>query len=74
MKVRTPLNAAASPSLSEPLKLGGYSVSYRNSHASVHIDQETYKRLKVYLTTRVENPCHTPGAAHKGRGDRCVKV
>lgn len=30
-------------------KLGGYSVSYRNGHASVRIDQETYKRLKTYL-------------------------
>ena len=33
-----------------PFKLGGYSVSYRNGHASVRIDQETYRRLKVYLT------------------------
>ncbi len=33
-----------------PFKLGGYSVSHRNGHASVRIDQESYKRLKVYLT------------------------
>ncbi len=33
-----------------PFKLGGYSVSHRNGHASVRIDQEAYKRLKVYLT------------------------
>ena len=33
-----------------PIKCGGYSVSYRTGHASVRIDQETYKRLKVYLT------------------------
>lgn len=33
-----------------PFKLGGYSVSHRNGHASVRIDQETYRRLKVYLT------------------------
>lgn len=33
-----------------PFKLGGYSVSYRNGHASVRIDQETYGRRKVYLT------------------------
>ena len=33
-----------------PFKLGGYSVSYRNGHASVRIDQESYKRLKAYLT------------------------
>ena len=33
-----------------PFKLGGYSVSYRNGHASVRIDQESYRRLKVYLT------------------------
>lgn len=33
-----------------PFKLGGYSVSYRNGHASVRIDQETYRRLKVRLT------------------------
>ena len=33
-----------------PFKLGGYSVSYRNGHASVRIDQESYMRLKVYLT------------------------
>ena len=33
-----------------PFKLGGYSVSYRNGHASVRIDQETHKRLRVYLT------------------------
>ena len=32
-----------------PFKLGGYSVSHRNGHASVRIDQETYKRLKAYL-------------------------
>lgn len=32
-----------------PFKLGGYSVSHRNGHASVRIDQETYRRLKVYL-------------------------
>ena len=31
------------------MTLGGYSVSYRNGHASVRIDQETYKRLKAYL-------------------------
>jgi hypothetical protein len=24
-------------------------VSYRNGHASVRIDQETYKRMKAYL-------------------------
>ena len=33
-----------------PFKLGGYSVSFRNGHASVRIDQETYKRLKAYFT------------------------
>ena len=33
-----------------PFKLGGYSVSYRNGHASVRIAQESYKRLKIYLT------------------------
>ena len=33
-----------------PFKLGGYSVSYRSGHASVRIDQESYRRLKVYLT------------------------
>jgi hypothetical protein len=33
-----------------PFKLGGYSVSYRNGHASVRINQESYRRLKVYLT------------------------
>lgn len=33
-----------------PFKLGGHSVSYRNGHASVRIDRETYRRLKVYLT------------------------
>ena len=32
-----------------PFKLGGYSVSFRNGHASVRIDQETYKRLKAYF-------------------------
>ena len=32
-----------------PIKFGGYSVSYRNGHASVRIDQETYKGLKAYL-------------------------
>ena len=32
-----------------PFKLGGYSVSHRNGHASVRIDQETYKRLKAYM-------------------------
>ena len=32
-----------------PFKLGGYSVSYRNGHASVRIERETYKRLKAYL-------------------------
>jgi len=32
-----------------PFKLGGYSVSYRNGHASVRIERETYRRLKVYL-------------------------
>ena len=32
-----------------PFKHGGYSVSYRNGHASVRIDQETYKRMKAYL-------------------------
>lgn len=33
-----------------PFKLGGYSVSFRNDHASVRIDQETYNRLKAYFT------------------------
>lgn len=33
-----------------PFKLGGYSVSHRNGHASARIDQEAYKRLKVYLS------------------------
>ena len=33
-----------------PFKLGGYSVSYRNGHASVRIAQESYKRLRTYLT------------------------
>ncbi len=32
-----------------PFKHGGYSVSYRNGHASVRIDQETYNRLNAYL-------------------------
>ncbi len=32
-----------------PFKVGGYSVSHRNGHASVRIDQETYKRLKACL-------------------------
>ena len=32
-----------------PFKLGGYSVSHRNGHASVRISQESYKRLKAYL-------------------------
>jgi len=32
-----------------PFKLGGYSVSYRNGHASVRIDGETYGRLKAYF-------------------------
>jgi len=32
-----------------PFKLGGYSVSFRNGHASVRIDQETYNRLKAYF-------------------------
>ena len=32
-----------------PFKLGGYSVSYRNGHARVRIDQESYKGLKAYL-------------------------
>ncbi len=32
-----------------PFGLGGYTISYRNGHASVRIDQETYKRLKGYL-------------------------
>ena len=34
-----------------PYKLGGYSVSFRNGHASVRISQESYKRLKAYLTS-----------------------
>lgn len=33
-----------------PFKVGGYSVSHRNGHASVRIAQESYKRLKAYLT------------------------
>lgn len=32
-----------------PFKHGGYAVAYRNGHASVRIDRETYKRLKAYL-------------------------
>ena len=39
-----------------PFKLGGYSVSYRNGHASVRIDQETYKRLKAYLVELAPPP------------------
>ncbi len=30
-----------------PFKLGGYSVSHRNGHASVRIDQETHMRFKA---------------------------
>ncbi len=33
-----------------PFKLGGYSVRYPNGRALVRIDQESEKRLKVYLT------------------------
>ena len=33
-----------------PFKVGGYTVSYRNGHASVRIAQESYKRLRAYLT------------------------
>lgn len=33
-----------------PFKLGGYSVGYRNGHASVRIAQESYKGLRAYLT------------------------
>ena len=33
-----------------PFRLGGYSVSYRNDHASVRIAQESYKGLRAYLT------------------------
>ncbi len=33
-----------------PIKFSGYSLSHRNGHASVRIDQETYRRLKVSLT------------------------
>ena len=32
-----------------PFKFGGYSVSYRNGHASVRIDRETYQRVKAHL-------------------------
>ncbi len=31
-------------------KLGGHSVSFRNGHASVRIDQETYNQLRANLT------------------------
>ncbi|MGD8450896.1 MAG: hypothetical protein PVJ57_03680 [Phycisphaerae bacterium] len=33
-----------------PFKIGGYSVSHRNGHASVRIAQASYNRLKIYLT------------------------
>lgn len=33
-----------------PIKYASYSVSHRGGHASVRIDQDHYRRLKVYLT------------------------
>lgn len=40
-----------------PLKYGGYAVSFRNGHASVRIDRETYRELKAYY---VERAAHRP--------------
>lgn len=33
-----------------PLKMFGYSISYRNGHPHVRIEQEQYQELKAYLT------------------------
>jgi hypothetical protein len=32
-----------------PIRFGGYSISYRNGHPHVRIEQEEYKRLKAYF-------------------------
>lgn len=40
-----------------PIKYAGYSLSYRNGHASVRIDRETCQRLEVYLAALAPQQC-----------------